>query len=422
MLDSLDVDRCARKHKWMLRKPRKINAKGLLTSFCSLVFDKEVSFDKLAMKLGVSQLGRVSPQAVFKRVNGKFVSFLRELVSNSMAAQAEKPATFATSPLFAFFHAVFIQDSSCIWLPDSLSGHYPGSANKFAKKSIAKLEVLLDIKSWRLARLLLNPFQMNDQSQAKTVVGELKPGTLLIRDLGYFCIQALTEIDQAGAFFLTRLKFGAKLYDIDGKPIVLETLLLRKGRLDKWVRVGKEKALVRLIALPLPLKEFEKRCKNARENRDKRCNHGPVYMFRLGWTILLTNVPEAVWTAEQALEAYGFRWQVETMFKSWKSYLGVDEQSTKHKIKSPYKAEAIIYAQLLIVTNVLMPLSSFHFEVCQQEGSGHMVSPLKLAMFLREYVSATTEKVQWIVENIRYYCSYDKRKRRNLTQKLYQCA
>ncbi len=38
------------------------------------------------------------------------------------------------------------------------------------------------------------------------------------------------------------------------------------------------------------------------------------------WTILLTNVTPEQLSTQQLLEAYSCRWQIEVLFKSWKSH------------------------------------------------------------------------------------------------------
>ncbi|MBE0544218.1 MAG: transposase [Verrucomicrobia bacterium] len=43
----------------------------------------------------------------------------------------------------------------------------------------------------------------------------------------------------------------------------------------------------------------------------------------MGWTIVLTNVPRAVWPAKALAPLYRLRWRSEMIFKAWKSHLGL---------------------------------------------------------------------------------------------------
>lgn len=423
ILESLGIRRIARTSGWQLRSPRKVDAAGLVLAFCSLVFGGEVCHLSLAMHLGVSKCQRVSRQAIWKRVNGAFVTMLLDLICQAMIRQMEMASSFATDPVFAHFAAVLIQDGTCIPMPQSLVGHYPGNANRTGRKAVAKLDVLLDIKRWALRRLRLNPYNRSDQSEALEANEDIEPGWLVMRDLGYYSIKAIAGIIGAGAFFLSRLKFGTTLYDpATLKPINLEALLKRKRKLDIPVLLGNSGAQVRLIAEPLPPDKAKRRREKALQDRDRRIKHGANYMLRLGWTLLITNVKPSVWTPKQACKAYEFRWQVETMFKSWKSHIKLAAQPTKSNVESPHKAEAIILAQMLMVVTVLMPLTAAQI-ACRNERKGQPVpSQIKIAILIPLYVKATKEQVKWILQNIQYCCAHESRNRKSAAEELFEAA
>jgi Transposase DDE domain len=39
----------------------------------------------------------------------------------------------------------------------------------------------------------------------------------------------------------------------------------------------------------------------------------------LTWNLFITNVPQTIWQPQTVLRVYPIRWQVELIFKSWKS-------------------------------------------------------------------------------------------------------
>jgi hypothetical protein len=63
------------------------------------------------------------------------------------------------------------------------------------------------------------------------------------------------------------------------------------------------------------------------------------------WWMLMTNVPEALLSKEEAPNLYGARWQIELMFKLWKSQsrLAVSRSENKWRILCE------VYVKLLIV-------------------------------------------------------------------------
>jgi hypothetical protein len=61
------------------------------------------------------------------------------------------------------------------------------------------------------------------------------------------------------------------------------------------------------------------------------------------WTVLVTNVPVELLSAEEALILYGARWQVELLFKAWKG----GNQLARSRSKKPVRMVCEVYAKLL---------------------------------------------------------------------------
>lgn len=57
--------------------------------------------------------------------------------------------------------------------------------------------------------------------------------------------------------------------------------------------------------------------------KDNGYTASQVALSLCDWTILLTNLDQT-WTAEDIALLYGIRWQIELVFKSWKSYLEIE--------------------------------------------------------------------------------------------------
>jgi hypothetical protein len=54
------------------------------------------------------------------------------------------------------------------------------------------------------------------------------------------------------------------------------------------------------------------------------------HMILLGWHILVSNLATD-WTVEDIFKLYPVRWQVELVFKSWKSYLTLVPNGSAYK-------------------------------------------------------------------------------------------
>ena len=75
-------------------------------------------------------------------------------------------------------------------------------------------------------------------------------------------------------------------------------------------------------------------------------------MFLLGWGLYVTNVEEERLPAESVRLLYSLRWQIELVFKSWKSYHGL----TQVRGEKPERIECFIYGRL-----IMMVITAFLF-------------------------------------------------------------
>ena len=75
----------------------------------------------------------------------------------------------------------------------------------------ARLQFTFDLLSGQLIDSALHAFTRVDQAAAKDVLPLLAPGDLLIRDLGYFALDAFAAIEGKRSFYLSRYRHGTLL-------------------------------------------------------------------------------------------------------------------------------------------------------------------------------------------------------------------
>jgi hypothetical protein len=265
--------------------------------------------------------------------------------------------------------------------------------------------------------IALRPFTANDQSASAMAVPLLRKGDLLIRDLGYFALDVFGQVQQRQAFYISRIKYGVTLYDGRGKAVNWKRLCSRRGMVDRVVKAGARQGLdVRIVMVPLPPNQVAERVRRARHDRDRRLRHGPDYYLWLRYNVFITNVPDAMMGAGEIARAYRVRWQVEMVFKAWKSCLHLQE--ALHGIStSVHRVETTVYLLLmffcLVVQQVYMPYNRI---VHQREGS--YLSLLKLCRYLLvnlvECISLTPRKLKQAL--IRHCCYESRNDRINMTE------
>jgi hypothetical protein len=152
----------------------------------------------------------------------------------------------------------------------------------------------------------------------------VQPGSLNLRDLGYFSLDNLHTIAETRqAYYLSRFLFGTALFTSEGKPLQLAHLLTQQPRqpfeMDVLLGVN-HKLPTRLIALPLPQEVADRRRQRAKENaRRKGRTPSAEYLAMLDWLLFVTNVPETMLSIEQVALLYRVRWQIELVLSYGKA-------------------------------------------------------------------------------------------------------
>jgi hypothetical protein len=175
---------------------------------------------------------------------------------------------------------------------------------------------------------------------------------LFLFDLGYFKLAAFAAITAAHAYFLSRLNHQTTLLEaVAGRVgiVKLARVLQTEPRplLEKAVFLGaRERIAARLIAARMPEAVVNERRRQARKTAKKR-GYTPsrAHLTLLAWNLFITNVPGRVWTPETVCKAYPLRWQVELIFKSWKSYLQLATLPTK----TATPTLCYLYGRLLLI-------------------------------------------------------------------------
>ena len=176
---------------------------------------------------------------------------------------------------------------------------------------------------------------------------ELPPGALRLADLGYFSLATLQQLSQQGDEWLTRWQAGTVVLDAAGHPLDLVVWLTRQGGTptDCPVQLGHAYQLpARLLAQRVPPAVAAHRRQRLQAEAQRRGQ--PISSLRWAtadWTIYLTNVPVDRLSLPEAFALGHARWQIELLFKLWKSQGMIDEWRSTH----PWRILCELYAKLI---------------------------------------------------------------------------
>ena len=159
-------------------------------------------------------------------------------------------------------------------------------------------------------------------------------GSLSIFDLGYFSLERFRRIGEAKAYWISRFQHGTKVFDAAGKRLHLLRFLQQhgpNGLVDASVVLGeKERLPCRLIAVRVPAEVAARRRQKIREKaRDHGREPSQEYLDLQEWTIFVTNCPPELLTWKEVVVLYRARWQIELLFKLWKSHNHLAEREAE---------------------------------------------------------------------------------------------
>ena len=286
----------------------------------------------------------ISAQGMEQRFTEKAARFLEHLLAEAVKqVMASRPAAV---PVLQRFQGVFLRDSTVISLPVALAKTWPGVGGSRGATAALKLQVELDFRTGQLYGPALQSGRTQDQ-RSPFQQRPLPAGALHLADLGYFNLRRLARDHRNGVFWITRLKAGTHLYTPEGQRIDLPAWLRAhpEAEFEQTVLVGaKERIPARLLVQRVPQEVTDQRRRRLREYARKKQVAPKAETLALAeWTLAITNVPVARLSLPEALVLSAVRWQIELLFKLWKSYLQVDEWRSQN----PWRILCEIYAKLI---------------------------------------------------------------------------
>jgi hypothetical protein len=153
---------------------------------------------------------QVRKQSLYERFNDKSVSFMRLLLQEQLKEQIGKKADIEA---LKRFKSVKIKDSTRFQLPSEYKETYPANGGNASEAGV-HIQFEFDLVSGKVADLQVTDALKQDNSNARQTVDQVEAGSLLLRDLGYFSLDAFMQIHERQAYYISRLQPNIKLYEL----------------------------------------------------------------------------------------------------------------------------------------------------------------------------------------------------------------
>jgi hypothetical protein len=255
--------------------------------------------------------------------------FFRTSLCHIMGQLTMKVLGFEAGQAFSEFNRLILQDGSSFALHEALADVFPGRFNAVSPAAV-ELHCTLDLLQDAPITIALSPD--TDSEHDYRPAPESLRGDVFLADRGYLDLTSLRDIDRQGGFFIVRSKShlnprvidayredGQRItscQDRDFQAIISKFPKRQRAELDvEWLIEGKPFRLRLIVSW----------------NPETKC-----------FDYLLTNLSQDRYTISMICLGYKRRWQVELLFKEWKSYTNLHKFDTEKDTI----AEALIWASL----------------------------------------------------------------------------
>ena len=325
------AQQAARSFSFVERVSKLTGALFLQTLTFGFLDEPEASLSELtetSHDLGV----RITKQGLQTRIE-KAVPFLKEMFQQALTLfRHELPLDLKTLRQFT---AIFLTDSSTVALPAALQEEFPGCGGNGPDAAV-KIQLTFEFLCGVLSGLCLQPGRSPDQSYT----GELhaiQPGALYLNDLGYFVLSRFRTIAAQRAYFLSRFDTQTALFTVTGESLDLLAWLRTHAepQFEQDVLIGcQERLPCRLVVVRVPQEVADARRRKADETaRRKGRTPSARHLELMNWSLFITNVPATMLRLRQVVILYAVRWQIELIFKVWKSECALDRVAGRRRAR-----------------------------------------------------------------------------------------
>ena len=383
--DLKEIEELSKASKFVRRKTAKLRG---LPFLMMNVFDttdgKERSLNDSCDWLAEHFDIEISKQSLDERYNKNSVEFIKLCFNRVL--QIVNSGSVDRS-LNIPFSKIQLTDATSFRIPDHLANHYKGWEGQ-GGAAILKMHLNYDFLNGEVEDIFLTDGSSNDNKYKLGARELIVPNALYIRDLGYFDLQHFIKIDKEEGYFLSRAKSSCtySIKDEDGEfqKVDIADYLPKAGQIKEveeiYVGCKKHKAKVRLILEAVPEEVAQQRLKQLDRYASKhpKANVSEQRKAMCYFNVFITNAPADKLPASLIRMVYTIRWQIELLFKIWKSIFKID----KVKKMSIYRFECYIYSKLiaiLLTLHIHNKLGQFLWDEEEFE-----LSPMKAAKLIKK--------------------------------------
>jgi len=361
-----------------------------LSTMAALAARKVESLADLLREFNHQNEVTVAYKAFYNRLaRPGFAEFMRQMLARlieQLSIRILAPEGHAT---VARFDDIVIQDGSSFALKKTLSEVFSG---RFTTVEPAAVEVHATYSGFSDEVSTVEIAADSEEERQFLPKPSTLAGQLLLADRGYPSTKYFDEVGKHGGNFIVRLTRSH----------------------DPWVYAAWLGGKRLPLRTPVRLSQFIAQHSDRRMDLDVEYQHGKqTHAFRVvvlpgnetSMTRLCTNLPRTPFPVDLVARLYRFRWQVELLFKEWKSYANLHKFNTANE----HIAAGLIWASLCaaVLKRFLAhaaqliggkPISTRRVAMC----AGHIIDDLVAALLACTCIAeAFREGIAFLLANAR---------------------
>jgi Transposase DDE domain len=316
---------------------------------------KQLSLNQMSLEVLDSSGKPISKQAIDGRFSDKSILFVQSIFESYLQKIGLEMVSPNQLGWMDLFERVLIKDGTRFDLPPQLAAHFKGFGGKFNSDSSICIQFEYDFKSGKIVELKLTSAIISDSKDAQLTIDNIQKGDLILRDLGYFGLNIFEYIAAKQAYYLSKLNTQTAVFELKNnqyEPLDFHKLYLKMNQMEVKtieleVYIGKTKKIpTRLIVEQVPQQVYQQRIRTKKKETQKNgFQMRDEYAQRQHFNIYITNIEKEKLPPQAIRNIYRLRWQIELVFKQWKSTYGLDQTH-------PMKYErwlTLFYARLLLM-------------------------------------------------------------------------
>ena len=221
------------------------------------------------------------------------------------------------------------------------------------KRFAVAIDYCVNYLDGKVEQLVLESGRVPDAKINTQYQPSYQANDLIVNDLGYWNYQSFKEYTQLGAYFVSRLKTNACLFDPDtNEPISIANYFPKDDSMVSFdcylahPKTHKNSIAVRVcierVPEPVRLQRLDKLQKAA---KSQQWNLSELRVELCAYNLFITNASQEQLPSELIRLFYGIRWQIELIFKIWKSIFEIDQV----KPMSIFRFECMLYGRLILI-------------------------------------------------------------------------